>query len=319
MSKNTILMVENIRSEARKALREKKAELIVAFGEGTLPYKTRSIIIDNEGVADQITWNSFCNANLARYLLRFSGQKTGIVAKGCDTRAIVNLINERKLNRSNLYIIGVPCDGMIGISEVERLGNPASIDSIEETDGKLLVRADGKSSELNRGDYLSDSCRDCLYPNPVIYDCLVAEAKQPTGNRFQKVADFEKLSNQERIAFFLAEFDKCIRCYACREVCPFCYCKECFTDSSNPKWIDRGVESTDKTMYLLIRAFHMVGRCVDCGACHRVCPTGVNLNLLMNKIASDLKGNFQFEAGVNPEAKEPLLTFKEEDLNDFIL
>lgn len=319
MSKKNNGVVEQIRLEARQALQEKKVELVIAFGAGSLPYKTRPLFIDQADGTDLITWNSFCNVNLAKYLPGFSAKKVGVVAKGCDTRAIVNLINERKINRENLYIIGVPCDGMIGMAELEKLGNPVAIETIEEKDSKLLVRVDGKPGEYNRMESLSVSCRDCLYPNPVISDCLVGDLKKAANGRFQKVLDFEKLSNQERIAYFLAEFEKCIRCYACREVCPFCYCQECFTDSSNPKWIDRGAETTDKTMYLLIRAFHMLGRCVDCGACHRVCPRGVNLNLLMNKIALDLKENFQYEAGVNPEVKEPLLTFKEEDANDFIL
>lgn len=310
---------ENIREKVRKALKENKAELVIAYGAGSVPYKTKPLFIKNEKDADKIVWNSFCNINLARYLVKYPGKKIGIVAKGCDTRAIVSLIKEKKVNRDNICIIGVSCGGMTAVSDIDKKVPVSIIDSITENSGKIIITAGESKTELERKDFINVSCGDCIYPNPVISDETTGEKVTPAKDRYGKIKEFEKLSEKERAEYFKKEFDKCIRCYACREVCPVCYCKECFTDSSEPKWIDSGTEYTDKSMYLIIRAFHMVGRCVDCGACTRVCPKGVDLNIMMNKIASDLKDNFQFEAGVSPDEKIPLITYKEDDFDEFVM
>ena len=312
-------LIKNIQGEVRKALKEKKVEFVIAYTEGSIPYKTKPIFITDEKDIDKIIWNSFCNINLARYLVKYSDKKIGIVAKGCDTRAIISLIKEKKITRDQIYIIGVVCNGMVAIFDVDKKIPITSIDSIVEEGNKIVVSENGNKKEFSKDDMINISCRDCMYPNPVLYDVIIGEKRKTDKDRFKKVKDLEKLSDVERDNYFKLEFEKCIRCYACKEVCPVCYCKECFTESSDPKWIDTGVESTDKSMYLIIRAFHMIGRCVDCGACNRVCPKGVDLNIIMNKIAFDLKENYQFEAGINIEDKIPLVTYNENDFNDFIL
>lgn len=312
-------IIENIRMEAKKALKEKKVELVIAYESGSIPYKTRPIFITDENDTCKIIWNSFCNVNLAKYLLKYPDKKVGIVAKGCDTRAIISLIKEKKVEREQIYIIGVVCEGMIALSDIDKKIPVVSIDAIIEDNNKIIISVNENKKELSKEELINISCKDCNYPNPVLFDVIIGEKRKIDKDRFKKVKDFEKLTDRERSDYFKNEFEKCIRCYACKEVCPVCYCKECFTESPDPKWIDTGVESTDKAMYLIIRAFHMIGRCVDCGACNRVCPKGVDLNIIMNKIASDLKENFQFEAGITIDDKIPLITYKEDDINDFIL
>jgi formate dehydrogenase (coenzyme F420) beta subunit len=312
-------LIDNIKGEIRKAFKEKKVDLVIGYEAGSIPYKTKPLFIKGEKDIDKIVWNSFCNINLARYLVKYPDKKIGIVAKGCDTRAIVSLIKEKKIIRDQIYIIGVVCDGMIAVSDIDKKVSISSINSITEENNKIIISEEKNKKEFSKDEMINISCKDCNYPNPVISDVLIGEKRKTDKDRFKKVKDFEKLSDKERNDYFKQEFEKCIRCYACKEVCPVCYCKECFTESSDPKWIDTGTESTDKSMYLIIRAFHMIGRCVDCGACNRICPKGVDLNIIMNKIASDLKENYQFEAGINIDDKIPLVTYNENDFNDFIL
>ena len=312
-------LIKKIQDEAGKVLKSKRVDIVIAFGKGSLPFRVKPVFIDNEKDVDIIIWNSFCNLNLARYLTRYPGKKVGIVAKGCDTRSIVTLIQERKVERKNVYIIGVPCEGMVGISDVRKRCDLNNVEEIREEMDKIFIKEHGKEKEFTHKEIMSISCDGCRFPGPVIYDVITGKEKKASGDRFANAKKFEELSIKERAEYFKKEFAKCIRCYACREACPVCYCKTCFTDSSSPKWIDRGVEQTDKAMYLVIRAFHMIGRCSDCGACTRVCPEGVDLNLIMNKIASDLKDNYKFESGRSIEEKEPLLTFSEDDPDDFVL
>ncbi len=61
---------------------------------------------------NELIWDSNCGINLANYLTDRK-EKIGIVAKGCDSRNIVTHIIENKIKREQLYIIGVPCTGMM--------------------------------------------------------------------------------------------------------------------------------------------------------------------------------------------------------------
>ena len=130
--------------------------------------------------------------------------------------------------------------------------------------------------------------------------------------------DIEKLSPAERWARFSAEMSRCIRCYACRQACPTCYCKECFAEQNNPAWIGVGAEQTDVSIFHIVRIFHQAGRCVECDACLRACPMGIDLRTWTKKIAADVRALYGFTPDFDPTGKPPLVTFKEDDAQQFI-
>ncbi|MBW2248542.1 MAG: hypothetical protein JRF62_15435, partial [Deltaproteobacteria bacterium] len=41
------------------------------------------------------------------------------------------------------------------------------------------------------------------------------------------VEDVEEFSQEERFHRWMYEFEKCIKCYGCRNICPVCFCQEC--------------------------------------------------------------------------------------------
>jgi len=167
---------------------------------------------------------------------------------------------------------------------------------------------------------MHDTCKVCRYGNPVVYDMIIGDAvpARPEDN-FADVAAFEALSPADRKAALAAEFSKCIRCYACRNACPMCYCTECFVDCSSPEWVKKSTDVTDNIMFQAGRVFHSAGRCADCGACDRACPMGINLRGMTRKMVKEVKDLFGHETGVSLEEKPALSTFTADDPEPFLV
>ncbi|MEW6027451.1 MAG: 4Fe-4S dicluster domain-containing protein [Planctomycetota bacterium] len=135
----------------------------------------------------------------------------------------------------------------------------------------------------------------------------------------KKIAELMKLSPAERRAFWDKEFNKCIKCYACRQICPMCYCNRCIADKNQPQWIPTSPNPAGNFMWNLTRAYHLAGRCVDCGECERACPVGIPLMLLNKMVYNNIKANFGYEAGFDDKVPPPLATYSPEDKENFII
>ncbi|MEK7812239.1 MAG: 4Fe-4S dicluster domain-containing protein [Candidatus Desantisbacteria bacterium] len=134
------------------------------------------------------------------------------------------------------------------------------------------------------------------------------------GNK--AVEGLEKLSAKEKEAFWNKEFSRCIRCYACRQVCPVCYCPDCFVNRTMPKYLNEAASSEKNKLFSMIRMMHVFGRCTDCRACDNACPVGIPLHLLTKKIAMDALELFGYVSGQGQE--HPFATFKKDELMEGI-
>ncbi|MCL2855210.1 MAG: 4Fe-4S dicluster domain-containing protein [Defluviitaleaceae bacterium] len=133
--------------------------------------------------------------------------------------------------------------------------------------------------------------------------------------RFATVEAIEALSADDRFAFWQSQLSKCIRCNACRNTCPVCNCKRCVF-SNNKYDMASKVNATEfeEQLFHIVRAFHVAGRCSDCGECSRVCPQDIPLHLLNRKIIKDINEFYgEYQAGQDIAAPEPLTSF---DLNN---
>ena len=68
-------------------------------------------------------------------------------------------------------------------------------------------------------------------------------------------------------------------------------------------------------MFHIIRAFHVAGRCTDCGECSRVCPQGIPLHLLNRKFIRDINENYgEYQAGADDNSPWPLVDYTQDDV-----
>ena len=306
-------LTEAIRQEARRLLQSGAVEAVLGFTEGSVPMRCAPFFARKVEDVDRLTWDSYCENNLARYLRGFKGKKVAIVAKGCDARSIVALMAEKQIEKDEVYVIGVPCRGMVDRRIVARRV-PGEVLSVSEQGDEVVVEGKGFSVRLPRAEVLYRSCAACAHPNPVSCDVLVGEQVEASdSDPYRYVREIEAKSAAERSAYFASEASRCIRCYACRQACPMCYCEECFADHTAPRWIESGVKPAGVQGWQIGRAYHLTGRCVDCGACERACPVEIDLVYLNGKLNKDVRELYGFEPGVKVGELPPLSVFLPEN------
>lgn len=310
--------IQKIREIAFKLLDKKEVERVIGFSNGTIPMATSPITIASKQDTEKLVFNSTCGLNLANYIRQQKG-KIAVIAKGCDSRNIVTHIIENQVKRDQIYIIGVPCKGMINKSKIKALFEDEILKFTEDGD-TLTVESSSKKETLSKKEYLRDNCRLCRHKNPVVYDVLAGEPveEQVLDAPYPDVEKIAALDADARWNHFQELTKNCIRCYACRNACPLCYCPTCFVDESGPQWVGKGQDKTDVNTFHFLRAFHCAGRCTDCGACVEACPMDINVRDFTRKLNKDAVDMFGWEAGLDQTKRPPLDVYSPDDPNDFI-
>ncbi|MFO7676007.1 MAG: 4Fe-4S dicluster domain-containing protein [bacterium] len=275
--------VAELRARCRELLAGGRTDIVLGYRAGHRPGTAVPAFITRPDDCDRLTLDADCRQNLAAWLpgLRRQGRVT-VIATGPTSRSIVNLLKENQFDREKLHIIGVsdPAESASGVADAVLFD-------------EFVGTPAGTQSVGDR-----------------------AAATAPAGDPAQ--AEFESRSPAERWEFLAAELGRCIRCYACRQVCPNCYCPTCFVDADRPQWVGRTPDLSDNIIFHLVRAMHMAGRCVECGACARACPMGIDLMLINRKVAAIVRERFGHVSGMSLDDPLPLATFKPEDGQEFI-
>jgi formate dehydrogenase subunit beta len=294
MSEAGMRRTRELRALSRKLLVEGDVAVIIGYRDGVWQNTTRPCFATSPEATQHLVWNHHCVNNLTVYLTRPEIRRLGrpaVVVKGCDSRALDVLAREHQIARDDVVVVGMVCDGVI--------------DSRHGVDGTRLL----------------PKCERCTVATPPRVDHLVGD---PGPARAQLPPDrsaldrIEALSTEERWRYWQAELERCLKCYACRAVCPLCYCERCFVEQTRPAWTSSSQTPRANFVFHLFRAFHLAGRCVLCGECARVCPQDIPLDLLNQKMAEEAADLFGFVAGEDPEAAAPLLTFTRDDPQEFI-
>jgi len=310
---------EKIREAAKRLFAEKRVDAVIGFRKGTVPFMNEPFLAKDVDQVDQLYWDSNCGVNLANYLPKRT-DRVAIVAKGCDSRNIVVQLLENQIKREQLVILGAPCRGMIDRRRIaaELKGKEAL--QTNEAGGKILVAGRDFETALDREAFLQENCAICIHRNPVIYDELVGDLvpEQENVDRYADVRQVEAMSPEERRQYFDTLIAPCIRCYACRNACPACYCPTCFVDEAAPQWVGKTTDPTDTRTFHFLRAYHLAGRCTDCGACERACPVAIKVRQFTKKLEKDVKELYGYEVGLSLDQRPPLDTYQPGDPEPFI-
>ena len=315
-------MEQKLQNEAKALLEQGKVDYIVGFEPGSLKFTTTPLITRDKNDVDRLVIDSFIVNNLADFLTELKG-RVGIVAKGCDSRSIVSLIQDNKVARENVVILGVPCTGIIDLSKVEKLTGKDrdELDDISREGDKVVITADGKTSEFLITEVLFDNCLGCELPTPQEYDILLGEPTLPVVDKTvgqEKIKQLKEMTPEQRWDFWKSEFSRCIRCYACRNVCPACFCERCFVEETEPQWLMPLPRWQDNLMFQVIRNIHVAGRCTDCGECERACPVNIPLRSLTKEMYDIVGELFHFKTGMDIDTLPLMTHYEQEEAEDFI-
>ena len=309
---------DKIRQTAKKLLSEKRVDAVIGFRKGTVVFMNEPFLAKSPEQADQLIWDGNCGINLANYLPKMTGN-IAIAAKGCDSRSIVIHLLENQIKREQLYILGIPCQGMTDKRIIQERLNGREILKAEDTGQTVRVSGRDFEQTFERADLLQQNCSICAHRNPVIYDELMGEpVEEKQIDRYTDIRRIESMLTEEKRAYFDDLIKPCIRCYACRNACPACYCPTCFVDESKPQWLGKTIDPTDTFTFHFLRAFHLAGRCTDCGSCERACPVGIEVRLFTKKLEKEVRELYGYEAGVLQEQPPPLDTYRPEDPEPFL-
>ena len=294
---------------------------VLGWKKGEFDYDVTPVLFKNaEELKANFVWNDFCGANFSKYLVTKAEKAAGkvlVFLKPCDTYSFNQLLTEHRFNREKVYAVGIPCEGMVDIAKVKAICGEGivSVDCNEKLSVTTLYN--DEPIVIDTKDVLAERCVNCKSKKHVAYDELLGEEGEViASDRFDEVAKLEAMTPDERFAFWQGELSRCIRCNACRDACPACTCEKCVFD--NPK---SGVEnkspanSFEEKMFHIIRAFHVAGRCTDCGECSRVCPQNIPLHLLNRKFIKDINCFYgEYQAGAEVGSRAPLVDYTTEDL-----
>ena len=295
---------------------------VLGWGKGEFDYDvTPRIFSSVEELQDGFVWGDFCGANFSKYLVAKTQKIEGkilVFLKPCDSYSFNQLLTEHRFDREKVYAVGIPCEGMADIAKVKAICGEG-ISAIDTTGEQMLVTTlyDDAPKAINTADVLAERCINCKSKKIVAYDELLGENGEVIeSGRFDEVARLEAMTPDERFAFWQNELSRCIRCNACRDACPACTCEKCVFDNPNS-----GVENKspanefEEKLFHIIRAYHVAGRCTDCGECSRVCPQNIPLHLLNRKFIKDMNDFYgDYQAGEEVGSRAPLVNYTTEDL-----
>ncbi|MDO4619090.1 MAG: 4Fe-4S dicluster domain-containing protein [Lachnospiraceae bacterium] len=290
---------------------------VLGWQKGQFVYDiTPAVFTSVEDVKEHFVYNDFCADNLSKYLIKESEKegKVLVFLKPCDTYSFNQLQTEYKIKRENVYIIGIESYGKVDVEKLRQRGIEGITD-IENVNGTLKVSTIYGEEQVPAYEVMLNRCLTCKSKKHVVYDELVGEDGEVVADsgRFDMVEKLEKMTAEERFNFWRGELSRCIRCNACRNVCPACTCEKCVFDNPNSGTQNRGArDSFEENMFHIIRAYHVAGRCTDCGECSRVCPENIPLHLLNRKFIRDINEFYgEFQAGEEVGQMSPVAAYTE--------
>ncbi len=305
-------------AKAKEILDSGKADRVIGWKKGDFYYDVSPATFTKDNL-DGFVYNSFCGANLSKYLVGECKKegKIAIFLKPCDSYSFNQLVTEHRIDRDRIWVVAIECQGKLDVNKLYAKGIDGITD-IEEDGDTLKIKTIYGDETVARGEAMLLKCTTCKSKVHAVSDesIILNEMKDHADDRFKAVEELEAMTAEERYAFWKKELSKCIRCNACRNVCPACTCTSCVFDNNKSGIAGKANSDTfEEKLFHIIRSYHVAGRCTDCGECTRVCPQNIPLHLINRKYIKDINVNYgEYQAGAEVNAHNPLVAYKTDDV-----
>ncbi|MCQ2458802.1 MAG: 4Fe-4S dicluster domain-containing protein [Ruminococcus sp.] len=311
-------MQEAIIKRAKELLADGSVNRVIGWKKGEFVYDITPAVFETaEEIDADFVYNELTSANVSKYLVKETKKdgKVLVFLKPCDTYSFNQLTKEHRINRENVYVIGIPGGPKLDVEKIKAKGITGIL-NITNDNGTLKIETLYGEETMPFADAVSTKCENCKSKKHVVFDELIGEDGDITDtNRFEMVEKLENMTSQERFDFWRDQLSKCIRCNACRNICPACTCEKCVFDNPDLGTDNKAAaDSFEENMFHIIRAFHVAGRCTDCGECSRVCPQNIPLHLLNRKFIKDINSLYgEYQAGEDTTSRAPLTDYTFDD------
>jgi ferredoxin len=179
-------MIEEIRARVNKHLSDLPGIVALKMTElGTGPY-----LFQKDADLGQLVMEPRypVSETASKIQKRFKKDSIGVVARGCDIRAMVEMAKRSQIDPERLLIIGVCCSP-----------EQAAACHCEEPFPRI--------EDWPRAEMIGEPV-DPADKNPL-------------------VIKHKNMGVESRWKFWQDQFTKCIKCYGCRDICPVCFCEAC--------------------------------------------------------------------------------------------
>lgn len=318
-------MQELMKKRAIELLSTGEVDRVIGWKKGEFAYDpTPAVFTDAKDLWDHFVYDDFTAPNLSKYLVAEckKGGKMLVFLKPCDTYSFNQLQKEHRIKREMIYVIGIECSGKADVDKIKAKG-VEGITGIASEGANFVVETIYGNESIPKYEVMADRCLTCKSKKHMVFDEMIGETGEvnPDCGRFDMVAKLEAMTPDQRFAFWRGELSRCIRCNACRNVCPACTCETCVFDNPNSGIAQKvAVTSFEENMFHIIRAYHVAGRCTDCGECSRVCPQNIPLHLLNRKFIKDMNELYgEYQAGEDTTSRAPLTNYTVDDCEPSIV
>ena len=320
-------MQEAMINKAKQLLADGTVNRVIGWKRGEFVYDITPAVFETaEEIDADFVCDDFTAANVSKYLVKESRKEGKILAflKPCDTYSFNQLVKEHRIVRENVYVVGIPGGPKLDAEKIKAKGITGIL-GVKNENGTLKIDTLYGEETMPYYEAILGKCETCKSRKHVVYDELLGEEGEvisaEDSGRFDMVEKLENMTAQERYDFWREQLSKCIRCNACRNVCPACTCENCVFDNPASGISNKAAaDSFEENMFHIIRAFHVAGRCTDCGECSRVCPQNIPLHLLNRKFIKDIKAFYgEYQAGEDTTSRAPLNNYDKDDCEPSIV
>jgi formate dehydrogenase subunit beta len=265
----------------------------VNCGGSVSPVSARKMISEKFGVNPDTVHKE--EIDKGQFIIEYEGGHKGIKIDELEEEGFGRRSNCRRCKMKIPRQADLACGnwGVIG----DKAGKATFVEVCSEKGAKLLSDAQAKGAvEVAAAD-----------PKGIEIRGKVEKAMLKLGDEW-RAKDFTALGKgKERLKLLMDETSKCIKCYACVENCPICYCVECST--KKPWYITPG-QLPPGFMFHLIRFAHISDSCINCGQCEELCSMDIRNALFMHSQQVEIEKQFKHTPGI--DMTPPIHAFVEE-------